>query len=378
MNPQVRRGEGMSHGRQLVIWLGALVVFCLLLFWLRDALMPFVTGMAIAYLLDPLCDRLERWRLGPVRITRAVAALLVLFGFALLFTGFLLLLWPLLAQQAIDFFHRIPTYAETLQQRILPWVQSIRERLGLGGAEDMNQMVSERGGELLQWLGGALGQLVSGGLAVFNVLALVVLTPVVAFYLLRDWDRMMARLDTWLPRAFAGTIRELAHEADATIAGYVRGQMLVCLSLGAFYAVGLTLVGLDFGLVIGLIGGLISFIPFVGTWVGGVLAIGMAMAQFPPDWISVGIVAGVFVVGQAIEGNVLSPKLVGDRVGLHPVWIMFALVAGGSVFGFTGVLLAVPVAAVLGVLCRFFLRKYLASPLYHGAPRVPPPAGDAP
>jgi len=194
----------------------------------------------------------------------------------------------------------------------------------------------------------------------------VFLTPVVTFYLLRDWEKVIAALDGALPLDNAPTIRKLSRESNAAIAGYVRGQALVCISLGTIYAVGLSLVGLQFGLIIGLIAGAISFIPFVGTFVGAVMALGMALAQFPPDWMSVVKVAVVFLFGQMMEGNVLSPKLVGDRVGLHPVWIMFALLAGGSLFGFVGILIAVPTAAVIGVVVRHLLGRYRESGIYRG------------
>jgi predicted PurR-regulated permease PerM len=209
-------------------------------------------------------------------------------------------------------------------------------------------------------------KLAQGGVAVINLLGLLFLTPVVTFYLLRDWEKVLAAIDGALPLEHADTIRRLAAESNRAIGGYVRGQALVCLALGTIYAAGLTLVGLQFGFVIGLIAGIISFIPFVGTFVGGTLAIGMALAQFPPDWMGVVKVAAIFVAGQAIEGNILSPKLVGDRVGLHPVWIMFALLAGGSMFGFVGVLVAVPVAAVIGVMVRHLLGRYRASAIYRG------------
>ena len=220
---------------------------------------------------------------------------------------------------------------------------------------------------MLTVAGAVAGKLAQGGLAIFNLLALLFLTPVVTFYLLRDWERLVDALDGALPRDHAATIRKLAHESNAAIAGYVRGQALVCITLGTIYAIGLSLVGLQFGLVIGLIAGAISFIPFVGTFVGAVMALGMALVQFPPDWIGVVKVAVVFLIGQMLEGNVLSPKLVGDRVGLHPVWIMFALLAGGALFGFVGVLIAVPVAAVVGVLVRHLIGRYRDSQYYRGA-----------
>ena len=216
---------------------------------------------------------------------------------------------------------------------------------------------------MLSWATDIVAGVLSGGAAVANTLSLIIITPVVTFYLLRDWDNIAATVDGWLPRAQAPTIRELASEVDRTLAGFLRGQGTVCLLLGVFYAIGLTVAGLDFGLVIGLIAGLLSFIPYVGSIVGLLLSVGLAFLQFD-DWLRVAVVAGIFFVGQALEGNVLTPRLVGGRVGLHPVWVIFAILAGGTLFGFVGVLLAVPVAAVIGVGTRFALTRYLDSPYY--------------
>ena len=204
-------------------------------------------------------------------------------------------------------------------------------------------------------------------MAIINLLGLLFITPVVTFYMLRDWEKVLAAIDGALPLDHADTIRKLAREIERRHRGYLRGQALVCLCLGSIYAIGLSLVGLQFGLVIGLIAGAISFIPFVGTFVGAVMAIGMALAQFPPDWIGVVKVAAVFLFGQTMEGNVLSPKLVGDRVGLHPVWIMFALLAGGSLFGFVGILIAVPTAAVIGVIVRHCSAATARAAIYRGS-----------
>jgi predicted PurR-regulated permease PerM len=184
--------------------------------------------------------------------------------------------------------------------------------------------------------------------------------------MLLDWDRMVAKVDGWVPRDHVETVRRLGKDVNKAIAGFVRGQGTVCIVLGIFYAVGLTVAGLNFGLLIGLFAGLISFIPYVGSMVGLVLSVGVAVVQFWPDWIMIVIIAAIFFVGQAIEGNILQPKLVGDSVGLHPVWLMFALFAFGSLFGFTGLLIAVPAAAAVGVLVRFALEKYLDSDLYVG------------
>jgi predicted PurR-regulated permease PerM len=194
----------------------------------------------------------------------------------------------------------------------------------------------------------------------------MVITPVVGVYLLLDWDRMIDRIDALLPRDHAPVIRRLAAEIDTTLASFIRGMGTVCLILGTYYAASLMLVGLQFGLVVGFIAGLVTFIPYLGAMIGGSLAIGLALFQFWGDWVSVGLVAGIFVVGQVIEGNILTPKLVGKSVGLHPVWLLLALSIFGALFGFVGMLIAVPVAAALGVIARFAAAQYTQSPLYRG------------
>jgi predicted PurR-regulated permease PerM len=357
-----------SERRQLRAWIiiGAIAIG--LLWLLSDVLVPFVAGMALAYFLDPLADRLERRGLS-----RTWSTIIVLIGFLLLFVAFLMLLAPLIYDQAATFAKNLPRYMSEFNMRIMPKLEALRPQLGITGtiSSEVAEAIRERSESLMNWVGAGLTSLLAGGFALFDIIATAVLTPVVAFYMLRDWDRLVAKVDSWLPRRFAGVIRQLGAESDHSIAGYVRGQALVCLILGTFYAVTLALVGLEFGIVIGIVAGVITFIPYVGSFVGGILAIGMALAQFPPDWTSVAIVAVIFVFGQIVEGNYLSPKLVGDRVGLHPVWVIFALMAGGALFGFTGVMLAVPVAAVVGVLCRFFMKQYLSSKLYDDG-HVPP------
>jgi len=220
---------------------------------------------------------------------------------------------------------------------------------------------------MLGFLAAALTRIVGSGFALFNVLSLVVVTPVVAFYLLRDWRRAVARVDSWLPRRYTGVLRAQAREVDRILSAWLRGQAICCLVLAGFYAVSLTMVGLDLGLIVGIAAGMLSFIPYVGSITGGVASIGLALAQF--HWPGVAVVAGVFVLGQILEGYVIYPRFLGDRVELHAVWVIFALFAGGAVFGFLGILLAVPVAAALGVLARFWLRRYLSSPLYLEPPQ---------
>jgi predicted PurR-regulated permease PerM len=184
--------------------------------------------------------------------------------------------------------------------------------------------------------------------------------------MLLDWHRMVDKVDSWLPRRQRDVIRGLARDIDAAIAGFIRGQALVSLILGTFYAIALTLIGLNFGLLIGFAAGFLNFVPYLGSTTGLLLAGGVALAQFWPEWVWVIAAVGLFFFGQFIEGNFLQPKLVGDRVGLHPVWLIFALFAFGYLLGFVGILVAVPLAAAIGVLVRFALRQYLASPLYTG------------
>ncbi len=347
--------------RQVLFWIIAFVVLCLFLYVFRSILLPFITGMALAYMLDPVADRLEK--LGASRLVATAAILLI---FLMVFVIALLVVIPVLSSQLSGFIERLPNYIGRLQSLVANTESVWLRRLIGEGADNirgnLDTVVTEGAG----WLTTVFGSIWQSGKALIDVLALFVITPIVAFYLLLDWDRMVARVDGWLPREHRGTLRTLATDIDGAIAGFVRGQGSVCLILGTFYAVALTLVGLNFGLLIGIVAGLISFIPFVGSIVGFILAVGVALVQFWPDYVWIAAVGGVFAFGQFVEGNFLSPKMVGDSVGLHPVWLMFSLSAFGVLLGFTGLLIAVPVAAALGVLVRFALQRYLESPLYHG------------
>ena len=344
-------------------WVAAAAAFLLALWLLNAILLPFVVGMVVAYLLDPAVLWLQRFRISRTLATTIVTILAVLAA-----VGASTAILPPLFSQVQQLIAGAPQLALKAIMQIQPLIEPFRERFGLPALslQTVQAEAAQWAGQALTIAGGVAGGMLRGGAAVINLLALLFITPVVTFYMLRDWEKLLATIDRNLPRDHADTIRSLAQQSNRAIGGYIRGQALVCLTLGTIYAVGLTLVGLQFGFVIGLIAGAISFIPFVGTFVGAVLSIGMALAQFPPDWLSVGFVVGVFVIGQALEGNILSPMLVGDRVGLHPVWIMFALLAGGVLFGFVGVLVAVPVAAVVGVVVRYLVARYRESAIYRG------------
>ena len=364
-----------AFARHATFWFATLTVCALALYVLRDVLLPFVAGFALAYLLDPVADRLQRAGIG-----RLGATIVILVLFVVLLVLMLVLLIPLAAHQVALFVDRLPGMLSRLQEVIATQGSPILDRLG--GTEalaDVQRSLGDIVKQGIAWGGAVLRGLWSGGAALLSVFGLVVVTPVVAFYLLVDWDSMVATIDGWVPLRHRDTVRRLAREIDNAIAGFVRGQALVCLILGTFYAVGLALVGLNFGVLIGLISGLLTFIPYVGSLTGLVLSVGVAVVQFWPDPTWILATLGIFVLGQFLEGNFLAPKLVGASVGLHPVWLMFALLAFGSLFGFVGLLLAVPLAAIVGVLTRFALSRYLDSPLYtgHGA-ALPPPGSSVP
>ena len=359
----------MSIQRHIGFWLAALVVVALTLYILREVLLPFVAGMALAYVLDPVVDRLERLGLG-----RLGASILILALFILTFVLALVVLIPLVAHQLAGFGANLPDYVERIQALIAEQSGPLIEKLGGAAAlPDMQQWIGGLVRQGAAWMAGFLRGLWSGGQAIISVFALLVVTPVVAFYLLVDWDHMVAAVDEWLPRQHRDTIRMLAREIDRAIAGFIRGQAAVCFILGTLYAAGLSMIGLNFGALIGMLAGVLSFIPYVGSLTGLVLSVGVAVVQFWPEWTWIGATLGVFITGQFIEGNILSPKLVGASVGLHPVWLMFALFAFGTLLGFVGLLLAVPLAAIAGVLGRFALRQYLASTVYHGGRSGLPP-----
>lgn len=350
----------MTASRQALFWAVGVAAVLAALYLFRGILLPFVIGMAVAYFFDPAVDRLEGWRLP-----RGVAAALVLAAFFSVGLIALILLVPLLQAQLVTFLHNVPEYVAWFRERAVPLMEAVHARLPAEDVEGLRKAAGAYAGDVIAWVGRVVGGLWSEGVTLFNLLALLFVTPIVAFYLLRDWDRMVARIDGWLPRSHAPLIREQLRLLDATLAGFVRGVGLVCLLLAAFYAVALTLIGLDYGLVVGIAAGLVSFIPYFGALAGVVVATALALFQFS-QWLPIALVVTTFAVGQAVEGNFLTPRLVGARIGLHPVWMLFALFAGGALFGFVGVLLAVPVAALVGVLGRFAIARYLESPLYRG------------
>jgi predicted PurR-regulated permease PerM len=349
----------MSFERQLAFWLATFVVVVVLLWLLSEILLPFVAGMALAYLVNPVTNKLER-----IGVRRTLAALAIIGLVLLAFVVLALLIVPILVEQFSALISNIPAYVTRLQSLLVeadwPMLSPI---LGSG---DASKTISDLVGQGAGWLAAFVRSLWSGGRALISIFSLVVVTPVVAFYLICDWPRIVVTVDRCIPVPHRETVHEIMRDIDTAMSGFVRGQTGVCLLLGSYYALALTLVGLNFGLLIGLIAGLITFIPYVGSMTGLVLSVTVAVAQFWPDGRWILVVLSIFLVGQFIEGYILAPKMVGENVGLHPVWLMFAIFAFGYLFGFVGLLVAVPLAAAMGVLLRFALRQYLASPYYTG------------
>ena len=354
----------MTKERQFWIWLAVLVIAISLIVFVSGVLLPFVAGMAVAYFLDPLGDKLESWGLS-----RTLSTVIIIASFFIAVIALLILIFPLIQGQIIGFAQKVPSMIESFEAWLAPLKETLSERIPSEKLQELSDISKSYGTTIVKWLGSLLGGIWKGGLALFNVLSLILITPVVSFYLLRDWDKIVAKVDSWLPRDYAPAIRSVVKDIDITIAGFVRGQGTVCLFLAVFYGVGLTIVGLDFGLVVGITTGLISFIPYFGMLVGMATALAIAIVQFG-EVVPVVLVLIVFGAGQIIESMFLTPKLVGEKVGLQAVWVIFALMVGGATIGFTGVLLAVPVAATIGVLVRFFLAQYLASPLYSGSDNI--------
>jgi len=365
----VERGPRLAD---VAPWALAIVAVALFLYLFSGVLMPFAAGIALGYLLDPVAEKLER-----VGMNRLGAALFILAVSVILIVLALVLIGPVLGHQLSGFVDNLPRIVLRLQSLVSDWSAKVLDtswgsdlatRLGLGSGNpgDIQKALADYAGEAAKWLGGFAKSLISGGAALVGILSLVVVTPVVAFYILVDWNRMIASMKSLVPPRYLPEVSAVAGDMDAALAGFLRGQSLVCLFLGLWYGLGLTFIGLNFGFLIGITAGFLSFIPYVGSLTALVVSAIVALVQGWPDWTMLAKALGVVIAGQFLEGNVLSPKLVGESVGLHPVWLMFALLASGSLFGFTGLIVAVPVAAALGVLLRFFFARYRQSPFYLG------------
>ncbi len=343
-----------------LFWVFVSIITILLISLLRDVLPPFVIGLGIAYLLNPTVTKLTHRR-----VPRSVATLLVLLSFILVLAAIITGLSPIISKQVTEFIGDVPTYYAAAKSYVQPYVHNLFQRLNADQVQQIKDAAGNNVGTVLQGAQDVLLGVWDKGMAFIDIATFIFITPVVAFYCLRDWPRITRRINNLWPRDYAPKMRQIFAEFDERLAGFFRGQTLVCCFLGVFYAIGLTIIGLKFGLAIGFIAGILSFIPYVGSTFGLVASVGVALAQFEGATMPL-VTLSIFLAGQFIEGNILAPKLVGERIGLHAVWVIFALLAGGKLFGFTGLLLAVPVAAMIGVLVRHGLKWYEASDMYGG------------
>jgi predicted PurR-regulated permease PerM len=342
----------------LLFWLGLLLVVIVALGLVQSILMPFATGFAIAYILAPGVTRLEGWG-----VRRSLASLFVIvlfvFGLALI----LVILVPLIQGQIVQLIARVPNFVRALQDQLGQLILLLQEHLPAEDVTKVRDLLGAKLAEAMTWLAGLVQGMITSSLAILNIVSLVVVTPIVTFFLLRDWERMVAQVDSYLPRQSLQTVRGQVRIVSDTLVGFIHGQALICLILAIYYGIALTLAGLASGIALGLLIGVLAIIPMLGVTTGLVLALGLAANQYG-TWTEILVVCGIFAVGQLAEANILTPKLLGDRIHLHPVWVIFALFAGGTLYGFVGVLVAVPAAAVIGVVARFALSSYRRSSLY--------------
>ncbi len=351
--------------RQIWLWVGLGLAFVGGLYLLQSILMPFLTGLLVAYAMNPAVKCFERWG-----ISRGLGTAFMILSFFFSIALLLFIAIPFIQTELLRLASRVPLYGERLLTTLKPLIDEASLYIGPNDIERLRSLAGSYMGNVISWGIRLITSILTNSLALANLISLIVITPVVAFYCLRDWEKIMTTIDRWLPRPYEPTLRRLFTEINGTIGGFARGQALVCLVIGLYYTIALTMVHLDFSFVVGVLIGVMAFIPYVGAILGFMLSIGIALAQFP-DWASVGVVAGIFAVGQLLEGYLLIPYFVGDRIGLHPVWVIFALLAGGVLYGFVGILFALPVAAAIGVLTRHALQLYLKSPYYLGRALTP-------
>ena len=345
-----------SVRQQLFFWGILLIVSIILLSFIGNILLPFVVGTALAYLLDPLADRLQR-----VGFNRLWAVIFISFIFVIIFAPLAVFIFANLVDQLTKLISAAPAISEKLTKALNGTLPS-----KLSETFNLDQSNLPVGEFLKSTIIIIMSNLVNSFSSLLSIVGLMLITPVVTIYLLLDWDRLVTKIDKLLPLDHAETIRNLSKEIHDVIAGFIRGMGSVCFILGIYYAIALMFLGLEFGLIIGVFAGLLTFIPYLGAILGGVLAIGLSTVQFWGDWNTILLVIGVFVLGQIMEGNFLTPKLVGNSVGLHPVSLLLALSIFGSIFGLVGMIVAVPIAASIGVLVRFLVNQYLNSQVYTG------------
>ncbi|WP_435640234.1 AI-2E family transporter [Micavibrio aeruginosavorus] len=358
----------MTLRAHMMFWAAMAVLFLGFVWALGDMLVPFVVGLAIAYLLDPVMRRLSR-----TGMPRAAAALIILLSFFAVVVTVLALIIPFAYREAVQLAQALPGYAEQARTALQPYFETLQTRFGAGDMSSYQDMVQKWLGRMFSVSGNLVGGIMSGGQALVGVIALCALTPLVAFFMMVQWEPITRWIDGMIPRGSYIVIKDMLHDMNTKLGGFIRGQLTVSFILGMVYALALTIAGLNYGFLIGVVTGILSVIPYVGSTFGLVASLGIAWFQTGGDWSYIGIIAAIFLVGQFIEGNFITPRIMGQAVGLHPLWILFALLAGGTLLGLVGMLLAVPVAVIISVLVRFAVRQYKASLYYTDGETVPPP-----
>lgn len=351
---------------QIRFWAGASALFILFVWIFKSVLTPFVLGIAVAYLLNPLIKRFST-----TGIKRTTSAIIILTVFFILVVTMIIIMAPIIAKESSGLIKDLPVYLDKFFTLIQPYTSWLQAAMGEGYITDAKTFLKDNISKILSVSGGVAGSIAAGGQAVVGMVTTLLLTPLVAFFMMKEWPAITGWVEDLIPRQHEKMMKDLLKQIDQKLAGFIRGQLTVAFLLGMIYAVTLTVAGLNYGFLIGIAAGVLSIIPLVGSTLG--LIVSVAVAWFQAGNIEyVGIIAAIFIVGQIVEGNILSPKLLGDSVGLHPLWILFALMAGGSLFGILGMLIAVPVAAVIGVLCSFAILQYKKSPFYKEANKKSP------
>lgn len=350
----------MKLNKPLLIVLGVLCLIGLFFYAISSILLPFILAFVLAYFLDPLVNKLTRRKWS-----RGLASGTVVSGFCVFVLTLFLILIPILQTQVLSFIVKLPTITAYVWDKIKVVISYTQHKISSEQMGQLSDAVSQTAFDALNSIAVGILNVISGGIALFNVVSLLLITPVVLFYVLKDWNDVSKNIKGLVPPKYKADTTSIWREINIKLAGFIRGQVSVCLALAVFYGIGLSVVGLDLGILIGILSGILSFIPYFGFLSGVVLSILIALSQGAGWGLWVGL-AVVFIIGQILESYVLTPKLVGDNVGLHPVWIIFSLLAGGVLLGFVGILIAVPVAAVIGVLVRRVLKWYESSVIYKG------------
>ena len=357
---------GMRGERQLLFWLAALALFVAAIALLKNILLPFAVAVVLAYFLNPVADRLVERGVG-----RTWAAALIVGLVALLVALVIVLLGPVVVDQTRRLVAALPGELDRLQAAVENLASTWLGPNTPAFKTALDRSINDLSQNWTSTAAAIVTSMWSGGLALVNFVSLLLITPVVVFYLLVDWHPMLERIDGALPRDHAPTIRRLAGDINDAVAAFIRGQGAICLVLGIFYAIGLGWAGVDYGLLVGLSTGFLAFIPVIGWLLGLITAVGLALVQFWPNPAPLLKVIAVLVTGLAVDAAFLSPRFVGKKIGLHPVWLIFALFVFSYLFGLVGTLVAVPLAAAIGVLVRFAIQVYLESPVYQGSGEVP-------